>query len=256
MKKFVAILATLAITATLLSGCSQGSNSGGGTLRMVTNAEFHPFEFVVPSGGLVGIYDGIDIAIALEIANEAGKELVIENVSFEAVLIQLANGMADFAIAGITIREDRAETVDFSIPYFRATQYILTLEGSDITSANDLFDKNVGVVTGFTGQIIAMDDLRLPNVSPYANPATAVMSLQQGSIDALIIDSLTATTFAQMHDNLAIVRDDDAFDGEYYGIAVPKGDTEMLELVNRVLTRMLADGEIDRLVAYYSSQDE
>jgi len=233
--------------ALALSSCSSKDNE----LVMVTNAEFPPFEFVTDNG-LVGRYDGIDIAIAVEIAKEAGKDLVIKDVEFSAALAEISVGNADMMIAGLTARDDRRESMDFSIPYWTAAQVIIVpATNTSINSADDLYDKKVGAITGYTGADIIMSDLELPNVELYNRSANAISALNAGSIDAFVIDSITAEQFVKQNPNLKIVEDASAFSAEVYAVAVKKGDAEMLRLVNKVLERMLADGSIAALAEKY-----
>lgn len=95
-------------------------------------------------------FDGLDVAIALEIANSMDKELVIEDMEFEGLLASVQTGKIDMAVAGMTIKPERLESVDFSIPYYTATQVIVVgADNTDITSAADLTtNKKVGVVLG------------------------------------------------------------------------------------------------------------
>lgn len=128
----------------------------GGTLTFGTNAEFPPFEFV-SSSGVIDQYDGIDMAIAKQIAEENGMTAAIENMEFESLLIALENGQIDAAIAGMTVTEDRKESADFSVPYYTATQVMIVKEDSDIAAAADMADKKICVIQGYTGEIVVQD---------------------------------------------------------------------------------------------------
>ena len=114
--------------------------AAGGTLTFGTNAEFPPFEYVT-SSGVIDQYDGIDMAIAKNIAEANGMTAKVENMEFESLLIALQNGQIDAAIAGMTVTEDRIEEADFSTPYYTATQVMIVKEDSDVASAADLADK-------------------------------------------------------------------------------------------------------------------
>jgi polar amino acid transport system substrate-binding protein len=233
--------------ALALSSCTSKENE----IVMVTNAEFPPFEFITDNG-LVGRYDGIDIAIAVEIAKAAGKELVIKDMEFTAALLEIGVGNADFMIAGLTAKEERKESMDFSIPYYTATQVIIVPASNDtVKGADDLHGIKVGVITGYTGAEICMDDLGLPNLEFFNRSANAISALTTGAIDAFVIDSVTAGVFVKQNPNLKIVEDDDSFGTELYAVAVTKGDTETLNLINGVLEKMLADGSIAALAEKY-----
>lgn len=107
---------------------------------MATNANFPPYEY--HEGGEIV---GIDVEIAQAIAEKLDKELKIEDMEFGAIIDAVASGKADMGVAGMTVREDRLENANFSDPYTTATQVIIVQEGSDITEADHLADKSVGV---------------------------------------------------------------------------------------------------------------
>ena len=128
MKKFKKLLASCLTFAMVLSmsACggakAQDTTSAGNNaateaaapeekIVFGTNAEFPPFEFVTGSG-VIGEFDGIDIAIAKNIGDSLGKEAVINNMEFDSLVLALQNGQIDAAIAGMTIDPERAETVD------------------------------------------------------------------------------------------------------------------------------------------------
>ncbi len=114
MKKVAAVLLTAAASALILAGCgSKGSASN--VIKFGTNAEFPPFEFI-SAEGVIDEYDGIDMALAKDIGEQTGKEIKIENMEFDSLLIALSNGQIDAVISGMTITEERAKSVDFSIP--------------------------------------------------------------------------------------------------------------------------------------------
>ena len=93
-----------------------------GVLTFGTNAEFPPFEFVAGTG-VIDQYDGIDMAIAKQIAEDNGMTAAIENMEFDSLLVALQNGQIDAAIAAMTVTEDRKEAVDFSVPYYTRFRY-------------------------------------------------------------------------------------------------------------------------------------
>ena len=116
-----------------------------------TNAEFPPFEFVTAQG-VIDEFDGIDMVIAKTIAEENGKIAKISNMEFDSLLIALQSGQIDAVIAGMTITEERKEAVNFTTPYYTATQVMIVKEGSDVKSAADLQGKKIVVVQGYTGE--------------------------------------------------------------------------------------------------------
>lgn len=273
MKKGLRLLAagmTLALGMTALAGCggsgdtantdgSADSGSGKSELVMGTNAAFVPFEFVT-SNGLVGEFDGVDVAIAQKIAEKAGKTLKIEDMEFDGLVAAVSTGKVDFAAAGMSITEDRKQNVDFSVPYYTATQVmIVSADDAEITSAQNIADgtKSVGVVLGYTGDNIVTKDLKVPEDKIVrANRAIDIaQDVVNGKLDAVVMDKTTGEEIAKKY-GLKVVEDAEAFESEEYAIAVKKGNSELLKTINSVLTEMMDNGEIQQLVDKYSEKDD
>ena len=264
--KAAALVLAMAMTMSMLVACgndagaeTDASNTSngetadagttqGGTLTFGTNAEFPPFEFVT-SNGVIDQYDGIDMAIAKQIADENGMTAAIENMEFDSLLIALQNGQIDAVIAGMTVTEERLEAVDFSTPYYTATQVMIVKEDSDIAAATDMADKKICVVQGYTGQI-CVEEMGYP-FEAFKKGTEAVMELVNGKCDVVVIDSATAQKYVNDNEGLKIVEDSSAFESEEYAIAVQKGNTELLNMINKAIEAKLADGTISELSAKY-----
>lgn len=203
----------------------------GDTLTFGTNAEFPPFEYVA-SSGVIDQYDGIDMAIAKNIAEANGMTAVMENMEFDSLLVALQNGQIDAAIAGMTVTEERKEKADFSTPYYTATQVMIVKEDSDIASAADMADKKICVIQGYTGEI-CVKDLGYP-YEAFKKGTDAIMELVNGKCDVVVIDSATAQKYVLDNQGLKIVEDASAFESEEYAIAVKKGNTELLDKINKI----------------------
>ncbi|MCL1987807.1 MAG: transporter substrate-binding domain-containing protein [Firmicutes bacterium] len=227
---------------------------GGDALIMGTSADFPPFEFIAEGGqGRHGQYDGIDVAIAVRIAERLGRELVIQDAPFDSLLLSLTAGSIDFVASAMTITEERQQSVAFSVPYFEAMQYIIVRADNenDVQGVDDLNFLIVGVQLGTTGDMFATNNLYNEPIR-YQRVSEAIMALRAGQLDALIIDSALALMFAgDSATDLTIVRDDAAFEGEYYGIATRHEDTELMATINEVINEMTANGEIDALFAEF-----
>ena len=226
----------------------------GGIIVMGTNAEFPPFEFIAePSQGRFGQYSGIDIAIGMRIAEALGADLVIEDMLFEALIFSLANNQVDFVAAGLTITEERAQEVDFSIAYYTASQALLvSIDNEEINTAQDLIGTVVGVQLGTTSYFIA-SEIEGVEVLAYPRPVDAVIAVLNDHIDAVMMDVTVAHNFLNAYpEALRIVYDDDFFGTENYGIAVAQGNPELLAVINQVIEEMLSNGEIAELMIYYT----
>lgn len=250
MKKFTAVVLTLALIMTMLTACGSSNNESkalsDGVLTVGTNAEFPPFEYVDDNGEP----DGFDMALVREIGKKLGVEVKIENMEF-ASLVSSIGSKIDIAAAGMTVTDERKESVDFSDSYYEAVQYVILPVDSDITTADDLKDKAIGVQLGTTGDFIAED--LTANVSQYNKAVDAVNDLVNGRVDCVIIDKNPALVFESKFDGQVVAVDGAQFDFEVeeYAIALPKGDTALADQINKAIKDLKADGTFDELVKTY-----
>ena len=222
-----------------------GTEAAGGVLVMATNAEFPPYEF--HDGGEIV---GIDAEIAKAIADELGMELEIEDIAFDSIIPEITSGKADMGLAGMTVTEDRKQSVDFTDTYAKASQKIIVKEDSAIASPDDLTGVIVGVQQGTTGDIDVSDlEADGTTVERYNKGFEAVQALSQGKIDAVVIDGEPAKTFVAQTEGLKIL--EESFTDEEYAIAVKKGNTELLEKINGALKTLKDNGTLDEIVAKY-----
>jgi len=241
-----------AATSAASGDAVQENNASAGTIRFGTNAEFPPFEFVA-ANGVIDQYDGIDMAIAKQIADDNNMTPVIENMEFDSLLIALKNGQIDAVIAGMTITEEKKESVDFSTPYYTAKQVMIVKEDSDIEKASDMSDKRIVVIQGYTGET-CVKDLGYP-YEAFKKGTEAILELLNDKCDVVVIDSATAIKYVSDNEGLKIVEDNEAFESEEYGIAVTKGNSEILDKINATIEKMLADGTINELSAKYAEAE-
>lgn len=289
MKKFLAVLLAAVMTMSLLTACgsddaaqtdaaadadtgaadaaadtedvaeagTEGTEAGAasaaladGVLTVGTNAEFPPFEFVDDNGEA----DGFDIALIKAIGEKLGVEVEVENMEFASLVSSIGNKI-DVAIAGMTVTDERKESVDFSNSYYEAVQYVILPEGSEIATADDLKGKTIGVQLGTTGDFIATD-IENSEVSGYNKAVDAVNDLVNGRVDCVIIDKNPALVFEEKFAGQVVAVDGAqfGFETEEYAIAIPKGDTALVEQVNAALEEIKADGTFDELVNTYIGQ--
>ncbi len=215
-----------------------------GTLVMATNAEFPPYEF--HDGGEIV---GIDVEIAAAIAKELGMDFEVEDIAFDSIIPEVQSGKADFGAAGMTVTEDRKQSVDFSDTYATATQVIIVKEdNTEIGTPDDLVGKTIGVQLGTTGDIYA-SDIEDATIEQYNKGFEAVQALSQNKIDAVIIDGEPAKVFVSENEGLKIL--DEAFTTEEYAICVKKGNTELLEGINTAIANLKESGELQEIVDKY-----
>ena len=247
--KKLALIVGCVMMMSMFAACGGGKDEN--TIVFGTNAEFPPFEFVA-ANGVIGEYDGIDMAIAKNIGDALGKNVKIENMEFDSLLLALENGQVDAVIAGMTIDPERADAVNFSTPYYTAKQVMIVKEDSTIAKAADMADKKIVVIQGYTGES-CVKEMKY-EYEAFKKGSEAIMELVNGKCDVVVIDSATAQKYVGDNAGLKIVEDPEAFDSEEYGIAIKKGNEELLEQVNDILEKMIEDGVINELSAKYSEQ--
>lgn len=245
LKNVVSLVLSLALL-TGAAGCGQNT---GGEIIMGTNAQFEPFEY----RGANDSVEGFDVELAKHIAAKLGKKLVIEDVSFQSLFTLLESGKIDFIAAGCSITEERLKSADFSDSYFNAKQMVMVMkDNSTINTQDDLKGKKIGVQIGTTGAEIADDIKNNDNsteVSEYNAAYLAIIEMQSGKLDAVIIDNEPSKKFASVNDDIVAL--DLGFDDEYYAIAVSKGNKELLDTINKVIKELKDNGEYDKLIDKY-----
>lgn len=179
-------------------------------LIVATNAAFEPFEYTKGES-----YMGIDMEIAALLAEELGKELVIQNMDFDAVCLSVGQQKCDIAMAGLTVNEERKEYVTFSDSYYQASQRLIipsddtTFDGLDDAEAvaaklaELTSDKKIGVQQGTTGQsyVEGSEDFGFEGLeatcNPYKSGSLAVQDMLNGNIDYVIIDAAPAAAISE-----------------------------------------------------------
>ena len=238
MKKLAAVALAVVMSVSMLAGCgssndkksAESSTSANGTatvktakdgvLTMATNATFPPYESY-EGNDIVGI----DADIAKAIADKLGLKLEIQDMEFNSIITAVQSGKADLGLAGMTVTDERKQSVDFTDSY--AT----------------------GIQLATTGDIYAKDDFGEENVEEYNKGADAVMALTSGKIDAVIIDNQPAKSFVETTDGLQILDTD--YVQEDYAAAIQKGNTDLLNAVNGALKELKEDGTIQKILDKY-----
>ena len=223
--------------------------SNAGKIVMTTNAEFEPFEY--KDGDEI---IGIDIEISKKLAEKLGVELTIDDIAFDSLIPSMNAGKADFIAAGMTATEERMKNVDFSEPYFNASQAIIVKVDSEIASRDDLNGKTVGVQQGTTGDVYCTDEdgsseVKVKEVKRYAKGMDAVSDLLAGRIDAVVIDDFPAQKLVDRNSD-KIMKLDEALTEETYAIAMPKG-SDLKGVVDELIAELQNSGELDEIISKY-----
>ena len=215
-----------------------------GKLTMATNATFPPYEMTTDAGTI----EGIDVDTAQAIAEKLGLELQIDDMDFDAALLSVQQGKADIAMAGITVTDERMAVMSFSDSYATGIQSIIVPNDSDIASPDDLAGKTIGTQRGTTGYIYCSDDFGDENVVAYDDGLTAVQALNNGQVDAVVIDNAPAQEFVAANPGLKVL--DTSYAEEDYAIGMAKGSS-LEAAVNAALEELKADGTLQAIVDKY-----
>ncbi len=241
MKKLIALLVALMMLGTAAAAMAD-------TLVMGTNASFPPYEYY-ENNEIVGI----DAEIAAAIAEKLGMELKIEDMDFKAIIPAVTEGKIDFGMAGMTVTEERLQSVNFSDTYATGIQAIIVKEDSEIASYDDLAAEGatwkIGVQDSTTGDIYCTDEFGEDRVSKYAVGADAVEALKTGKVDCVIIDNEPAKAYVDANEGLKIL--DGAYTEEEYAICVNLENNELLEKINGALKELTEDGTVAAIIAKY-----
>ena len=216
-----------------------------GKLTMATNATFPPYEMTTDNGTI----EGIDVETAQAIADKLGLELQVDDMDFDAALLSVQQGKADIAMAGITVTDERKAVMAFSDSYATGIQSVIVPEGSDIATADDLAGKKIGTQRGTTGYLYCSDDFGEDAVVAYDNGLTAVQALNNGQVDAVVIDNEPAKAYVESNPGLKIL--DTSYAEEDYAIGMNKDNTALLDAVNAALEELKADGTLQSIVDKY-----
>ena len=245
MKKLLAIALALCLMIPAMAAFADDAKT---TLIMGTNANFPPYEYY--EGEQIV---GIDAEAAAAIAEKLGLQLVIEDMDFGAIITAVSTGKVDIGMAGMTVTDERLQSVNFSTSYATGIQAIIVKEGSPIASVDDLYAEGaafiVGVQESTTGDIYCTDDFGEDKVLKYKNGADAVAALIADKVDCVIIDNEPAKAFVNANEGLVIL--DSQYAVEDYAIAVALENTELLEKINTALGELIEDGTIAGIVAKY-----
>ena len=237
-------VASSAASSEAVSSAAELTTVEAGKLTMATNAAFPPYEMTTDAGE----FEGIDVDTAKAIAEKLGLELQIDDMDFDAALLSVQQGKADIVMAGVTVTDERKAVMDFSDSYATGIQSIIVPEGSDIASPDDLAGKKIGTQRGTTGYIYCSDDFGDENVVAYDDGLTAVQALNNGQVDAVVIDNAPAQEFIAANPGLKIL--DTSYAEEDYAIGMAKGSS-LEDAVNAALKELKADGTLQSIVDKY-----
>ena len=215
-----------------------------------TDAAYAPFESQNEKGEIVGF----DIDVVKAIAVKAGIEVKFVNTPWEGIFNALNQGDRDLLVSAVTITDERKQTMDFSAPYFDAQQLIAVKGTSKVAKFDDLKKLKVGVQTGTTGDeaVSKLQGKTSANIKRFESTPLALKELEAGGVDAVVADNGVVIHYVNNNAGSKFKTVADAsFTPEQYGLPVKKGNTELLEKLNKGLAGIKADGSYDKIYAQY-----
>lgn len=258
MKKLLALALVMIMSVCILASCGKSEK-----LTMATNPNFPPYEYI-DDNKIVGI----DAEIAEKIAEKLGMELEIVETEFGSIIGGVQTGKYDMGMAGMTVTDERLESVNFTDSYATGIQVVVVPKDSEYESFEDFYaeidadgtpvsvkeDISIGVQEDTTGDIYCSDTpdnwgFGEDHVTSYKNPADAIQALVAGKHTAVILDNEPAKAFVEQNEGLKIL--DGAYTEENYAICLAKENTELLEKINTALKELTEDGTIAGIVEKY-----
>ena len=215
-----------------------------------TDAAYAPFESQNEKGEIVGF----DIEVVQAVAKKAGIEVKFVNTPWEGIFNALGQGDRDMIVSAVTITAERKGTMDFSDPYFDAQQLIAVKQTSKITRFADLKKLKVGVQTGTTGDEAVTKLLGKTStaIKRFESTPLALKELEAGGVDAVVADNGVVVNYVANNPGGKFKSiADKEFVPEQYGIALKKGNTELLAKLNKGLAEIRADGSYDAIFTKY-----
>jgi His/Glu/Gln/Arg/opine family amino acid ABC transporter permease subunit len=210
---------------------------------VATEAAYRPFEFKDEAGTIVGF----DVDLMRAVAREAGLEAAFVDQAFDGLIPGLNQGKFDAAISCMTITEERARVVDFSDPYYDAGQVIaVRAADASVRDLADLEGRTIAVQRSTTGHALA-EKVKGATVKAFDAVDPAFLEVLAGRADAVINDEPTTLTYLAGNPGLRVASR--PLTEERYGIAVKKGNADLLRKINDGLARVRASGEYDRIKA-------
>jgi polar amino acid transport system substrate-binding protein len=242
---------------TLAAGCAADTAGGvssarapqvveKGALTVCSDMPYKPFESMKDGKPV-----GFDVDLVREVASGLGLRLVVKDTDFDDIQSgdALNSNKCDVAISAMTINGERARVLDFSSPYFDASQALVVAKGSGIDSLDDLAGQRIGVQGGTTGELYVTDNAPpSASVMPLKDAAAMADALTTKAVGAAVYDNTVVGDVVANNPALEVSAEFDT--GEQYGMAVKKnGNVDLLRSINKALAALQADGGYDKIYA-------
>ncbi len=246
-KILLGVLVFTVIAGFIFSGSAQKEETGEiPTIVIATDATWPPMEYVDESSKEIV---GFDVDLMKEIANAGNFNAEFKNTAWEGIFAGLAADKYDAVMSSVTITDERKESMDFSKPYINAGQILVVPQATKgVSTLEDMKGKIVAAQIGTTGSF-EIEKVEGVKMKTYDEIGLAFEDLINGRIHGVVADTPVAADFALQNEDyrekLKIVGE--PFTEEYYGIAVRKGNTEVLDLINKGLDGVLGTSTYENI---------
>ncbi len=248
------IIAIAAIAIIVVAGAAGGAfyfmnkDKDDKELVIATSPDFPNYEYMYDQE-----FAGIDMDIIRAICNELGYKPKFENVAFDSIVAGVSSGKYDVGASGITINDERKQSVLFSDAYTKSKQVVLAKNAiADETALKAL--SKVGVQTGTTGDLYVTENLSESQIDRLTTYSTAVLKLKNGQVDAIVLDYGPAMSFAAK-EGLVVSEIDLGLAAEDYGFIFKLSNTELQKEFNDAIKKLTEDGTINKIIDYYEGAD-
>lgn len=264
MKRKLGILTlVMFLLGIMLTGCGQSNTSkdkswdnikSKGQFVVGLDDSFPPMGFRDEKGQIVGF----DIDMAKAAAKKMGVKVVFKPVEWDGIILSLNNKDIDVIWNGLTITDKRKKQIAFSKVYLQNRQIIVVKSNSTIKNKKDLSGKTVGLQMGSSSETALNSDSvtakSLKNIRKYSNNTEALLDLNQGRIDAVVVDEVVGRYYLQKKPGLYKILDDN-FGKEDYGVGIRKSDESFKEKLDEALDSMKKDGTSNKISQKWFGKD-
>jgi polar amino acid transport system substrate-binding protein len=214
-----------------------------GKIVVLMDATFRPMEFKDEKGAIVGF----DVDVAEAFASSLGVKLEVQNINWDGIFVALKQGKADMVLSSVTITDERKKEMAFSQPYYAAGQMIVVLaDNTTIKGPDDLKGKVVAVQIDTTGQEAA-EKIGGLEIRKFDGGAETMLAVEQGKVDAGVIDAMVALDFAKTHPKVKVA-DKKPFTTEDLGAAFQKDAEDLVRAFNDFVGTAKKDGTYDKIL--------
>ena len=233
-----------------LSGDTPSYYNKGKTIVVETSPDFTPYDYMIGSE-----FVGIDMDIVRAICKDIGYNVEFRQNNFDSIIMSVKQHKADMGASGFSISDDRKENVNFTVPYAQNKLVAVVMKGSPITTLDDVKGAILGAQMGTTGSDYAEKVTSIDNIHFQKSYVDVVAELKKGSIDCEIVDYNVA--LSQVNRDSSLELRDILTDAtvENYGFILAKDNTELYELINGSLERLIANGTVDKIIQYYADHN-